>query len=188
MSIERKIIKEVLKILSNLKIEFILIGGSALELQKYKTETMDIDLIIAPQDFKNLEIKLKKNPHFQIQEFIYPFIGVTFISKSLKGGIDLEFLNSQPFAGEKGGKEFFDYVKKYHCLKTKLGAIAKPEVVWYLRLVNPSWEIYLQKILREIKITKITYQNIFPKVVKIGSYFKTDKIIKTRINKLKERI
>jgi len=55
------------------------------------------------------------------------------------------------FLGKNSGDEFIDYVKRYRSTKKDIGYIADPEVVFYMRLVITDWEIYVQKILRDIK-------------------------------------
>ncbi len=64
----------------------------------------------------------------------------------------VEFLDPSYFSGEKTADEFIDYVKRYRCTKRDVGYVAHPEVVFFMRLAIADWEIYVQKILRDIRV------------------------------------
>ncbi len=59
-------------------------------------------------------------------------------------------INPRVFSGERTGNEFVSYVGRHATVIERI-PFASPEVVWYMRIAVPDWEIYVQKIVRDAR-------------------------------------
>jgi hypothetical protein len=61
-------------------------------------------------------------------------------------------LNGRPYCGRMTPDEFYDYVRDHLTSPGALGPTADPAVVWYTRLLaHDNWQLYVRKILRDIR-------------------------------------
>jgi len=142
-------LEEVCKELKEIGIDYIVVGGSAIENKGWDIGTYDIDFVLTTKGFSELEDRLKESPRFKVVDKIKTMIESEFMYENTWRTV--EFLDPEYFSGKKSGDEFIDYVKRYRSTKKDIGYVADPEVVFYMRLVITDWEIYVQKILRDIK-------------------------------------
>ncbi|MGA7860716.1 MAG: hypothetical protein WCB19_02530 [Thermoplasmata archaeon] len=125
---------------------YLVVGGLAVE-QKVPTATEDVDLLLAVADYERVVAALVADPSVQIDE------GRLISGGFMDGGdgkVDFDLLNPVAFAGKRSGEEFFDFVYRSRSYESPLGRTADPQVVWYMRLMVPDWETYIQKIVRDL--------------------------------------
>ena len=72
----------------------------------------------------------------------------------------------------------------YRSAKGPNGNVARPEVVWYMRLVIPDWEIYVQKIMRDVRAG--VPASLMDEVEEIGKVFKVQYILRERMQAARE--
>lgn len=132
-----------------MEVDYVLVGGMAVELAGYPTGTEDVDFAVTLRQFERVMQQVAHHPRFREVESLETIGGAQFFTGT--GWIDVDFLNPTLFRGKKSGDRFLRYVKRYRSLKTSLGPVGLPEVTWYMRLVVPDWEIYVQKTLRDVR-------------------------------------
>lgn len=169
--------------LKEMGIDYIVVGGAVIEL-KHGIGTQDVDVIISMKEFDGLEAKVGKNPRFKAVESLDTLMGAEFLLGTK--WIDVEFINPKLFSGKKEPDEFIDYVKNYRSRKTAYGPTADASVVWYMRLAIPDWEVYLQKILRDVRAGASL--KMLEDVIEIARVFGAEKELKPRVKKARELI
>ncbi len=133
-----RFLKEVCKELKDIGIDYIIINnGSG-------------DFVLTTKGFSEIEEELKKSDRFRVMDRIKTMIESEFMFENTWRTV--EFLDPGYFSGKKTADEFIDYVKRYRSTKRDVGYVANPEVVFFMRLVIADWEIYVQKILRDIRV------------------------------------
>ena len=60
-------------------------------------------------------------------------------------------LDPASYAGTRDPRDFYRYVRRYASEPSPIGRVATPAVVWYMRLVIDPYELYLPKILRDLR-------------------------------------
>lgn len=136
------------KTLRELEVDYVLVGGMAVELAGFPTGTEDVDFAVTMREFERVMATLEGHPRFRDVESLYTIGGAQFFTGH--SWIDVGFLNPRLFRGGKSGDEFIRYVRRYRSKTISLGPVARPEVAWYMRLIISDWEIYVQKILRDV--------------------------------------
>lgn len=180
----KKLLKTVCEELQEMEVDYVIVGGSALVERDKPIGTSDVDFAIAPEDFDEITEKLKENPRFQRTEKMDPMISVEF---QVNGAWrTVEFLNPKYFSGEKTPEEFIDYLKNYRSRKTSKGYVVDPEIVWYMRLVISDWEIYIQKILRDVRAGMDP--TLLDKVLEVAEALGEKEKLEPRVKKTKEEI
>ena len=167
--------------LKEMEVDYIVVGGAVIELE-YNIGTQDADVIISMSEFKQLEQKILGNPRFKAVDVLDTLIGAEFLLGTK--WIDVEFINPKLFSGKKKPDEFIDYVKNYRSKKTAYGYTADASVVWYMRLAISDWEIYLQKILRDVRAGADI--SILEDVIEIAKVFGVD--LAPRVKKARELV
>lgn len=169
-------LKEVCEELHRLDIDFLLVGGSAIVDQ--------IDFVLTPKEFDEIEERLEKNSRFIVRDSIKTMVGTEFMYEN--SWRTVEFINPTHFSGNKTADEFVEYVKRYRSKKTDIGHIANPEIVFFMRLMVNDWEIYIQKILRDIKAGLPL--DILNEVMAISKTLGVEEKMNPRIEKTREII
>jgi hypothetical protein len=171
-------IEAVAEWLRELDIQFVIVGGSAIE-RSIAVGTGDVDVLIAVGQWEAIEKALENNRQATPLE---PYSG-TIRPTRLKLGtsvIDLEFISGEPFAGTHSADEFIEYVRNYRSEKSKGVRYATPPVVWYMRLsIDDQWEQYASKIRRDI-ISGVPASTL-DAVVDIGDHFGVGDRIRERV-------
>lgn len=134
--------------LDRLEIAYIVVGGASLE-RTYPIGTGDIDVAVTLQDYPRVLETLRADPRFRNIEDVGTIAGSEF--RIGTRWVDVEFINPRLFAGKRRPDEFIDYVRRHRSKRTEIATFAAPEIVWYMRLAIPDWEIYVQKILRDVR-------------------------------------
>ena len=142
-------LQRLCRALRDMGVDYILVGGMAVELAGYPTGTEDVDFAVTMRQFENAMQKLNRDSRFRNVESLGTIGGAQFFVGDR--WIEVDFLNPKLFQGRKSGDRFMAYVKRYRSKTTSLGPVARPEVTWYMRLVTPDWEIYVQKIFRDVR-------------------------------------
>src|SRR4030067_1297752 len=125
---------------NNLSIDkVVLVGGLAVSLYTGVEISKDVDFALVLDDYQ----KIQAMDEWGIKTKKYEW-----------GSVD--FLNPNNYVSKKhNGNEFITYVKQHMSFKkTETGElyIAKPEVVFYTRMVVPTWEGYINKCLRDMNV------------------------------------
>jgi len=178
----KETLTDLCKVLKETGVKYVLVGGASLEMHDYEIGTLDIDFIVTIKDFQKVIKKLKKNPRFRNVEDLKTMASSEFLMGTT--WIDVEFINPKLFCGSKNPDYFVDYVINYRSVRTPIGHVAKPEVVWYMRLIIPDWEIYVQKIMRDVRAGLPS--TLLDEVEEIAKVFNVKDILKSRVQKAKE--
>lgn len=174
---------EVVRELRTMRIEFIVVGGASLE-RMYEIGTGDIDLAIAAKDYRAVLEKLRAHPRVRNVEDLGTIAGSEF--RVGTRWVDVEFLNPRPFAGRRRPDDFIAYVQRHRSETTALATFAAPEVVWYMRLAIPDWEVYVQKILRDVRAG--VPPDLLAKVLDVARYFKVLESLLPRVDATRKMI
>ncbi len=134
--------------LDKVGIAYIVVGGASLE-RTYPIGTGDIDIAVALKDYPRVLETLRAHPRFRNIEDVGTMAGSEF--RLGTRWVDIEFINPRLFAGKRPPDEFIDYVRRHRSERTDIATFASPEIVWYMRLAIPDWEVYVQKILRDVR-------------------------------------
>lgn len=175
--------KRIGKELQELGIEYILIGGSAICFSEYPVTTKGLDFVVLK--FEELSEILKKE-RIKIERISHSLDRTrTSAIHSRFDEIPVDFLNPENFS--ENPVAFFEYAKKYRTKKMDFGRVAKPELVWYMRIVIPEWITYIDKILRDIKFGHRP-DKLFQKVLAIARRDGREDEISKKILRLKREI
>ena len=177
-------LKEVCNELHQMDIDFIIVGGSAIESEGYDIGTADLDFVLAPKKFDKVQKQLEKNSKFRVRDRIKTMIESEFMFENTWQTV--EFIDPAYFSGKKTPDDFIDYIKRYRSRKKEIGYVAKPEVVFYMRLMITDWEIYIQKILRDIRAG--LPEETLDEVIEISKTLGVDDKMEPRVNKTKQII
>lgn len=168
-------LNEVCEELKKLEVDFVVVGGSAIEDERF---------VLTPKKFEEVEDVLRESSMFRVRERVKTMIETEFMHQN--SWRTVEFLDPAYFSGEKPPEDFIDYVKRYRSTKKEIGYVAKPEVVFFMRLMVVDWEIYVQKILRDIKAG--LPRDILDDVMDIAGYLGVEDKMKLRVERTKEII
>lgn len=177
-------LKEVCEELKQIDIDYIVVGGSAIENEGYSIGTTDLDFVLTPKGFDRVEKRLENSSRFKIRDKIKTMLETGFMFENTWQTV--EFIDPATFSGDKGPDDFIDYVKRYRSIKKEIGHVAKPEVVFYMRLMIVDWEIYIQKILRDIRAG--IPEEVLDDVIEISKNLDVKDKIKPRVKKTKKII
>jgi len=154
----------------------VLVGGLAVSLYTGVEISKDVDFALVLDDYQ----KIQAMDEWGIKTKKYEW-----------GSVD--FLNPNNYVSKKhNGNEFITYVKQHRSFKkTETGElyIAKPEVVFYTRMVVPTWEGYINKCLRDLNVGLLKKKPAIIKGMKaIADVFGTRNIINNRTDILNQYI
>lgn len=177
-----RLLEEVCYELDEIGLDYLVVGGSALEARGYEIGIEDF--VITPKGFDEIDDKLEKSSRFRIIDKIKTMIETKFFFEN--SWRTVEFLDPGYFSGERSPDEFIDYVKRYRSTKERVGYIVDPEVVFFMRLMVVDWEIYVQKIMRDIKAGLSI--DLLQDVIRISENLGVKEKIEPRVEKTKEII
>jgi hypothetical protein len=180
--LRRADLRKLCRALRDLDVEYVLVGGMAVELAGYPTGTEDVDFAVTMREFERAMRKLNADPRFRNVESLGTIGGAGFFTGDR--WIEIDFLNPTLFRGRKTGDDFMRYLRRYRSKETAFGPVARPEVTWYMRLVIPDWEIYVQKILRDARAG--TPERTLEGALAIASVLGVDRVVAPRIRKTRE--
>lgn len=143
-----RFLKEVGRELKDIGVDYIIVG-EAIENEGWEIGTYDLDFVLTAKGFSEIESKLKDSSDFRVIDRVKTMIESEFMFENTWRTV--EFIDPGYFSGEKTPDGFMDYVKRYRSVKKNIGHVANPEVVFFMRLMIQDWEIYIQKILRDIR-------------------------------------
>jgi hypothetical protein len=166
-----------------MRIEFLVVGGVSLE-RTYPIGTGDIDVAIAPKDYLGVLEKLQADSRVRKVEDLGTIAGSEF--RVGTRWVDVEFLNPTPFAGKRQPDDFIAYVRRHRSETTELATFAAPEVVWYMRLAISDWEVYVQKILRDVR-AGVT-PDLLQKVLDVARHFGVTETLTPRVDATRKMI
>lgn len=178
------LLREVCEELKHMDMDFIVVGGSALVNEGYDISTSDLDFVLTPKHFDEIEKKLEESSRFSVKDRIQTMIESEFMFEN--SWRTVEFIDPDYFSGDKPPDGFIDYVKRYRSVKKDIGYVAKPEVVFYMRLMVADWEIYIQKILRDVRSGLPI--SLLDEVSRISKTLKVEDKMEPRVKKTKEII
>jgi len=179
-----RLLVEVCDELDEIGLDYLVVRGSAIEAKGYDIGTEDIDFVITPKGFDEIDDELEKSSKFRIIDKIKTMIETKFFFENAWRTV--EFLDPGYFSGDRSPDEFIDYVKRYRSTKEKVGYIADPEVVFFMRLMVTDWEIYVQKIMRDIRAGLSV--DLFEDVIRVSENLGVRGKIEPRVEKTKEII
>ncbi len=175
-------VETLCRYLRKLRIDYVLVGWMAIELGGYPTGTEDVDFALTLRQFTSAMRKLSQDKRFRQVEELDTVGGAQFFTG--RSWVDVDFINPKLFRGKKSDEFFINYIKKYRSTLTDLGPVAAPEVTWYVRLAIPDWEIYVQRILRDVRAG-------FPQaklddVMEVARVLGAAKVLEPRVEKTRE--
>jgi len=176
-------LRVVCRELERAAIEFIVVGGASLE-RTFPIGTGDIDVAIALKDYAKVLEKLRAHPRVRNVEDVGTMAGSEF--RIGTRWVDVEFINPKLFAGKRPPDDFIDYVRRYRSERTELATFAAPEVVWYMRLAVPDWQVYVQKILRDVRAG--VPSSFLDKVLDIARHFDVLDVLAPRVEEARKMI
>jgi hypothetical protein len=141
--------REVVAFFRDHDVPTLIIGGVAIVAQGGRA-TEDVDLFVATRDFAGLEDAISGDS--RVREFgtVGSVSKFYFRLRSRRVEIRVDVLNPQVFSGTRSGDEFFGFIWDHHSYDSNAGRMAKPEVVWYTRLLVPRMA-YRDKIAQDIE-------------------------------------
>jgi hypothetical protein len=140
---------EFAKILRRNGIDYIFVGGVAIQ-TRFPSETFDFDVMVLPKDFAGAVERIDHDPAIaSMDRSPASMPGGHVIVKGTLVRFDL--LDPAAYSGAKTGDQFYSYVRRYASESSDLGRVATPSVVWYMRLVIDRFELYVPKILRDLR-------------------------------------
>jgi len=189
---DEELYKKIVDKLSK-EIDYIVVGGMAWEKFVAPSGTEDVDVVATTKEYKKV---IKTIPPILEEEGLFvraeedPIMSLFTVSNT-RNEIELEVINSTYFSKDK--KDFFKYVKKYRSKVVNGVRYAKPEIVWYMRLVIPDWRSYIYKCLRDLSTAYETkhgfkLEKLLDDIIEVSEYFNNKKKIKERMNVLKDTV
>ena len=175
-------LEELSSVLRDLKVDYVLVGGMAVDLAGFPTGTEDVDFVVSMREFERVMQRIQSHRKFRNVENLGTIGGGQFFTGD--GWMDVDFLNPRLFKGKRTGDQFIRYVRRYRSRKTPIGPVALPEVAWYMRLVVPDWEIYIQKILRDVRAG--VPESMLEVALAIGRVFGVEDTLRPRVKKARE--
>ncbi len=150
-----------------------MVGGLAISLYIDLAVSRDVDFALAVEDYQ----KIQRTDEWGIKTVQYEW-----------GYVD--FLNPDHFvSAQHKGNEFISYVKQHRSFKKEGLYVANPEVVFYTRLVVPTWESHISKSIRDLDAGIIRKKDMIFKGIKaIADVFGTRSIVNHRLKVLNQYI
>jgi hypothetical protein len=169
-------------VLRELEVKYVLVGGMALELSGYPTGTDDVDFAATTKEYDRVLRVLAEDDRFQNVESLGTIGGAQFFVGDR--WIDVEFVNPKLFRGKRSGDWFINYMLRYRSDATPFGPIARPEVTWYMRLAVPDWQIYVQKIVRDVR-AGVPAERL-EDAIRMAKVFGVEEVVRRRAEKARE--
>ena len=158
-------------------------GGASLE-RTFPIGTGDIDVAVALKDYPRVLETLRRHPRVRNVKDLGTMAGTEF--RIGTRWVDVEFINPRLFAGKRPPDDFIDYVRRHRSERTDVATFATPEVVWYMRLAIGDWEVYVQKILRDVRAG--VPPSLLDKVLDIAKHFDVLEVLAPRVEQTRKMI
>ena len=171
----------VCAILRREKLHYIVVGGAALE-RRFPIGTADIDLVIAVGEFASLPGRLARIPGVRAIEPLGTIIGCEILVET--HWTDVEFINPRLFSGKRSAQDFVRYVSRFRSDRTEVGRVARPEIVWYMRLATRDWVVYGQKILRDVRAG--VPPTVLETVLEVAGHLGNREVLEPRVERVRE--
>jgi hypothetical protein len=140
---------EVCAELDRLRIRYVVVGGVAVEEEGFGIGTQDVDVLVSAEDFSPALVKLRDSAMVKWAEDSESMATVEFIVNHQT--VDVDVIDTTIFSGTmKDADAFIRYVRREASTLTGGIRYAKAPVIWYMRLTCPDWEVYAEKIRRDI--------------------------------------
>lgn len=141
--------EEFARILRRNGVDYVFVGGVAIGAH-FPSETFDFDVMVIPRDFKASVARVDRDP---------AIVSMGRDPGSMPGGhvivkgelVRFDLLDPGAYSGARSASDFYTYVRRHGSEPSPLGRIARPAVVWYMRLVIDGHELYYSKILRDLR-------------------------------------
>ncbi|MCI4369284.1 MAG: hypothetical protein ACHP93_05430 [Solirubrobacterales bacterium] len=174
--------REFAKILERTGIEYLFVGGVAMA-ESVPSVTEDFDVMILPSAFDAAVAAVDRDPSV---------VSMGRGPAEMPGGhvlvrgalIRFDLLDPNAYSAQRSGIDFYRFVKRYHSRATNLGRVALPEVVWYMRLVIDDWELYVPKILRDVRAG--APWALAEKVRRIARRYGVEAVLRSRLARVEE--
>jgi hypothetical protein len=146
------LLPELVAALTRNGIDFIVVGGQAVA-EEVPVLTQDLDVMVALREFDSAIAKLRKEPMFGRADRLAWIARYEARSPARPEEIaDVDLLNGRPYCGDLTPDEFFDYLHDHWTTDGALGRTARPQVVWYTRLLAVGfWGGYALKVIRDLR-------------------------------------
>ncbi len=135
-------------------VDYIVIGGQAIA-EHVQTGTEDLDVLVALRDFDEALTRLKADQEFGDAPEERGWIAKFVISTGTPAAdrIDFDVVSTVRYVKGPSANRFFDYIQTKWTYDGALGPTAKPEAVWYMRLLvdAPNQGRYAIKIRNNIR-------------------------------------
>ena len=140
---------EVCAELDRLQIQFVVVGGVAIEEEGFGIGTQDVDVLVGAEEYGPALAKLRDSPMVKWAEDAEHMATVVFIVNGQT--VDVDVIDPTIFSGEgEDADAFIRYVRREASVTVDGVRYAKAPVIWYMRLTCPDWQVYAQKIRRDI--------------------------------------
>ena len=141
-------------------------------------------MAVALKDYPRVLETLRRHPRVRNVEDLGTMAGCEF--RIGTRWVDVEFINPRLFAGKGPPDDFIDYVRRHRSERTDVATFATPEVVWYMRLAIGDWEVYVQKILRDVRAG--VPPSLLDKVLDIAKHFDVLEVLAPRVEQARKMI
>ncbi len=137
------------RILRRNHLDFVFVGGTAIR-RHYPSQTFDVDVMVLPGDYRRAVEAIDRDPSVASMDRGPASIpgGHVIVRGQL---VRFDLLDPAAYAGVRSASEFYRYVRRYGSEPSPAGRVARPAVVWYMRLVIDPYELYFPKILRDLR-------------------------------------
>ncbi|MCI4366552.1 MAG: hypothetical protein L3K08_02240 [Thermoplasmata archaeon] len=174
--------REFAAILRRNGIGFVFVGGVAIG-QRFPSVTKDSDVMVVPKEYARAVEAIDRDP---------AVVAMSPGPAEMPGGhvlvrgalVRFALLDPAAYSGDRHGEDFYDFVHRYRSDVSSVGRVARPEVVWYMRLVIDQWEVYVSKILRDLRAG--APWSISTKVDHIAKRFGVRPLVRSRLKHLWE--
>jgi hypothetical protein len=140
---------EVCAELDRLQIQYVVVGGVAIEKAGFGVGTQDVDVLVGAEDFAPTLRKLRDSSMVKWTEDSEGMTTVEFIVNHQT--VDVDVIDTTIFSGRRTDADaFVRYVRRAASVDVDGIRYAKAPVIWYMRLTCPDWPVYAEKIRRDI--------------------------------------
>ena len=149
MGVSEEQAREVVLFLGEHGVTTLIIGAIAIVAQGGRA-TEDVDLFVATRGFSGLKDAIRADSRVRDFGTVGGVSKFYFRLRSRRVEIRVDVLDPQGFSGTRSGDEFFGFVWDHYSYDSNAGRMARPEVVWYTRLLVPR-AAYRDKIAQDIE-------------------------------------
>lgn len=152
----------------------VLVGGLAIFFYTGVEVSKDVDFAVMTEDYEKIQ-GLDIGGVVKRIQYLWGFV---------------DFLNPKSYvAGQHTGNELIDYIKRHRSFKVEGLYIAKPEVIFYTRLVIPNWGVYIRKSIRDLCGGLLREKDkIYTGAKAIADVFGTRDLVDERLKVLEEHV